>query len=265
MPELPAEVRLFPWAADDALVSAHRWSFVRWLASIWPFWVALGFWAALNVSVAVKPPPDFTPAKQAAILGGMLAIVLGLFGFVLYMAVWRFTRRTRAFVAFREGFVYRDTAGDWGGARWADVLEVWRAETTHHGVTTRSHVRLVTADADLLLDRGLNDYATLADDVERRVARATLPDLLARFRAGEKLAFGPVALDAAGLHLRDRAFPWAEVKRIDLVHGSLLVVGPPVDIWKGNGAALRATPNLAALLAVLNVPPWAALRPASAS
>jgi hypothetical protein len=262
MPELPAEARPVPWATDDAVVSAHRWSAARWLASVWPFWVALGFWAALVVSVVVDPPRHLTPPKLAALTAGILAVILALFGFVLYMAAWRLGRRTRAFYVFPDGFVYQDTAGDWGACRWAGVREAWRAETMHHGVVTRSHVRLVTADADLLLDRSLNDYSALADDVETRVARGQLPDLLRRYRAGERLAFGPVGLDTAGVYLRDRAFPLAEVKGVRLVDGALVVVGPPLGIWKGNGARARDVPNLPALLALLNVNPWAALKPA---
>lgn len=262
MPELPAEARLAPWATDDAVVSAHHWSLLRWLGSFWPFWAALGFWAALVVSVLVDPPPHLTPPKLAALTAGILAVILALFGFVLYMAAWRLRRRTRAFFTFPEGVVYQTTAGDWGGCRWADVAEVWRAETRNHGVTTRSHVRLVTPDAEVLLDRSLNDYEKLADDVEQRVARATLPGLLARYRRGEKLTFGPLELDADGVTLRGRAVPWAQVKEFRLTDGSLLMVGPPVDPWRGNGAAYRDLPNLAALLAVLNMPPWASLKPA---
>jgi hypothetical protein len=262
MPELPAEARLAPWATDDALVSAHQWSFLRWLASFASFWAAFGFWAALNVYVFVKPPPDFTPAKQTAILLGILAIVLALFGFVLYMAAWRLGRRTRGFYVFPEGFAYQTTAGDWGVCRWADVAEVWRAETMHHGVTTRSYVRVVTADADLLLDRSLNGYSKLADDLEQRAARAQLPAMLDRYRRGERLTFGPLELDKEGVTLRGRAVPWAQVKEFRLVNGSLLMVGPPVDPWRGNGAAYRDVPNLAALLAILNLPPWSSLKPA---
>jgi hypothetical protein len=261
MPELPAEARLFPWATDDALVSAHHWSFLRWLASFASFWFAFGFWAALNVSVLVTPPPGFTPAKQAALLLGLLALVLALFGFVLYGAAWRLGRRTRAFYVFPDGFVYQDTTGDWGACRWADVAEVWRAETMHHGVTTRSHVRLVTADAEVLLDPSLNGYEMLADDLEQRAARGQLPGLLDCYRRGERLTFGPLELDKEGVTLRGRAVLWAEVKEFRLVGGSLLMVGPSVDPWRGNGVACRDVPNLAALLAILNIPPWASLKP----
>lgn len=262
MPELPAEARLAPWATDDALVSAHRWSVLRWLASFASFWAAFGFWVAVNVFVLVAPPPGFTPAKHAAIGAGLLAIVLALFGFVLYGAAWRLRRRTRALYVFPEGVVYQTAAGDRGGCRWADVAEVWRAETMHHGVTTRRHVRLVTPDADVLIDPALTSYAKLADDVEVCVARATLPDLLARYRAGDRLTFGPLELDTAGVTLRGRSVPWAEVKTFRLVGGTLLMVGPPVDPWRGNGAACRDVPNLAALLAILNMPPWTSLKPA---
>ena len=261
MPELPSEARVAPWATDDALVSAHHWSALRWLASFASFWAAFGFWVAVNVSVLVTPPPDFTPAKHATILLGTLAVILALFGFVLYGAAWRLRRRTRALYVFPEGVVYRTTAGDWGGCRWADVADVWRAETMHHGVTTRRHVRLVTPDADVLIDPALNGYAKLADDVEVRVARATLPGLLARYRNGERLTFGPLELDKEGVTLRGRSVPWAQVKQFRLVNGSLLLVGPPIDPWRGNGAAYRDVPNLAALLAILNMPPWSNLKP----
>lgn len=263
MHDMPAEARLFPWATDDAVISAHRWSVLRWAGSIWPFFAALGFWAALNVQVVVKPPPDFTPLKHAAIVGGMLALILGLFGFVLYMAAWRFTRRTRAFFVFPEGFVYQDSAGEWGGARWGDVQELWRAETVQHGVTTRSHVRLVTSDADVLLDRALNGYPKVADDVEQRAARATLPGLLARTRAGERLAFGELEIHATGITLRGRDMLWDEITGYKIVNGALVVVGPKVDVWRGNGVRFRDVPNLSALLAILNIAPWAALRPTS--
>jgi hypothetical protein len=262
MPELPAEARLAPWATDDALVSAHRWSLLRWLTSFGSFWIAFGFWAALNVYVLVTPPPGFTPAKHAAIGVGILAHVLALFGFVLYGAAWRLRQRTRALYVFPEGVVYQTTAGDWGGCRWADVREIWRAETRNHGVVTRRHVRLVTSDADVLIDPALNGYAKLADDVEQRVARATLPERLDRYRRGGRLAFGPLELDKEGVTLRGRAVPWAQVKEFRLVGGSLLMVGPPVDPWRGNGAACRDVPNLAALLALLNIPPWSSLKPA---
>lgn len=261
MSDLPAEARVFPWATDDVVVSAHRWSLPRWAGSIWPFFAALGFWAALVVSVLVNPPAHLTPAKLAALTAGILGLILALFGFVLYMAAWRLTRRMRAFFLFDEGFAYQDTAGDWGGCRWADVEEVWRAETVHHGVTTRSHVRLVTPDADLLLDRALSGYDALAGEVQRRAARAMLPGLLADYRAGKRLTFGPFALDTAGVSLRGREVPWKEVKGFNLLHGHLLVVGPPIDVWRGNGVALRDVPNVAALLALLNVDPWARLKP----
>ncbi|HEX4612101.1 MAG TPA: DUF6585 family protein [Urbifossiella sp.] len=262
MPELPAETRVFPWATDDAVVSAHRWSLLRWAGSIWPFFAAMTFWAALVGNMLVAPPAHLTPDKLAVLTFGILAIILALFGFVLYMAAWRLLNRTRTLFLFEDGFVYRDTAGEWGGCRWADVIEVWRAETVTHGLTTRSHVRLVTPDADLLLDRALNGYDKLAGEVQTRAARATLPDLLARYRRGERLDFGPVALDSAGVTLRGREVAWAEMKEFRLLDGALLLVGPPIDVWRGNGVRLRDVPNVAALLALLNIPPWAALKPA---
>lgn len=70
MPELPAEARVAPWATDDALVSAHAWSAARWAASIWPFWAALGFWAALVAYVLVVPPPHLTADKLLALTAG---------------------------------------------------------------------------------------------------------------------------------------------------------------------------------------------------
>lgn len=114
----------------------------------------------------------------------------------------------------------------------------------------------------MLLDRSLNDYAKLADDVERRAARGQLPGLLAVYRAGRRLDFGPFGLDSQSIYLRDREIPWATVTGFKLTDGALVVVGPPLDIWKGNGVRLRDVPNLAALLAVLDVPPWNALKPA---
>jgi hypothetical protein len=261
---LPDDAQIFDWATDEVLLSGHPWGLARWLGSIWPFFLALGFWAAVSVRAAVYPPPQMTPAQTALLIVGLLALVLALFGFVLVQAGWRLLHRTRAIYLFPDGFVYRTTAGEWGGARWDQVREVWRAETMYHGVVTRSYVRLVLDDDTvLLLDRALAGYPALAGEVETRAARGMLPRLIARYEAGKRLRFGPFEMDRDGVRWGPREgqeAAWSQVKGFQLLNGALLVHGPPLNIWLGRGVELRKVPNQAALFALLDLPGWEKLK-----
>lgn len=69
----------------------------------------------------------------------------------------------------------------------------------------------------------LSDYAALAARVQRKTFAALWPATVARFRAGEPIAFGGLEVDAVGLHHGGKRLRWADLKGLGVAQGKLSV------------------------------------------
>lgn len=85
-------------------------------------------------------------------------------------------------------------------------------------------VTVVRADGtEAHFGAALSDYEALAEDVQKRTFAALWSDARARFRAGDRIAFGELEVDAIGLRLNGKLLPWHELKELVVAQGKLSV------------------------------------------
>ncbi len=88
-------------------------------------------------------------------------------------------------------------------------------------------------DAGVTLTRGdgveahfgpaLSDYEVLAAEVQKRTFAALWPGVRARFRDGDRIAFGELEADTAGIRHNGKLLPWRELKELAVAQGRLSV------------------------------------------
>jgi hypothetical protein len=69
----------------------------------------------------------------------------------------------------------------------------------------------------------LSDYEALAAEVQKRTFAALWPGVRARFRDGDRIAFGELEADTAGLRHNGKLLPWRELKELTIAQGKLSV------------------------------------------
>jgi hypothetical protein len=110
----------------------------------------------------------------------------------------------------------RDEAGE-VLAGWLEVeppaFQIWNAQLT---------VRRADG-ATAKLTPAVNGYPELAAHVQRETFRALWPAAAARFRAGERVAFGPFEVGRGGLRYEKTVLPWAEVAEVAVGSKNLTV------------------------------------------
>ncbi len=88
-------------------------------------------------------------------------------------------------------------------------------------------------DAGVTLTRGdgveahfgpaLSDYEVLAAEVQKRTFAVLWPGVRARFRDGDRIAFGELEADTAGIRHNGKLLPWRELKELAVAQGRLSV------------------------------------------
>jgi hypothetical protein len=172
---------------------------------------------------------------MARFVGAALLFVAvpGLIGWA-YLRFYH-TAAVREAVLYPEGIVWRDAEG-WNGCQWEDVRHVHRKEVVVKGLVQARHVRLASGFGwDVTLEHTLSDWALLADTVQARVADRQIPEALDLFHHGETVEFGPMEVGPHGLTVAGSFFPWADLKRIDLRKGHLV-------LHPSDGRAVQAIP-----------------------
>lgn len=112
--------------------------------------------------------------------------------------------------------IVRDETGDVFAA-WLEVepptFQIWNAQLTVRradGTTAK-------------LTPAVSAYPELAVYVQRETFRALWPATLARFRAGERVEFGPFEVSRAGLRYEKTVLPWADLSDVAVSSKSLTV------------------------------------------
>lgn len=113
--------------------------------------------------------------------------------------------------------------------------------------TIRSH------DGSTLILTGNRTVQGKLDTVlEREFTRRRLPFQLADLRAGQRLQFGPLSIDAQGVYASDQQLLWEQVADLSLVKDRYLVIsrmGDPPEVWQR--FRIHKIPNLSILLALV--------------
>ncbi len=153
---------------------------------------------------------------------GLLALFLAAYS--LYSA-WK--NWGSAAALYEAGFAYVDRQG-LQQVRWDQVEAVWQAITKHYrnGIYTgTTHVYTVqTKDKRrLTLDDKFDKIEDLGNAVQRGATQALFPHYAQAVQNGQRVSFGPLALDARGLYSGDKSLAWNEIKAVKLDRGSLSI------------------------------------------
>ncbi|MCC6187424.1 MAG: hypothetical protein IT318_00200 [Anaerolineales bacterium] len=112
---------------------------------------------------------------------------------------------------------------------WTDIEAVWQAVTRHYtnGVYTgTTHVYTVrTKNGDKLVfdDRLGKQVEHLGQAIQRGATNHLYPQYVQSLENGQRLAFGPLALDRHKLYAGKKELPWQEIKAIKVEKGNISV------------------------------------------
>jgi hypothetical protein len=187
------------------------------LEGVYPFssvvtavcWVA-GILGLLVVPVVpilfvLRPPRAGSAVGLPVVLG-----VSGFFGllgaFVIGAALYY---RGFKYLVFEKGLVHIHR-GRFTVVRWQDITAFWDLTFTMRLDTT-------AGEQIKLSVRYLADPSALKNVVEDRVIAPLLPGFLQRFKAGESIKFGPLAVGSSGLEYQGARLAWGEVKTFQII------------------------------------------------
>lgn len=188
-------------------------------------------------------------------LGGM-GLIVGYIYVRQARREWR-TLQTTA-VRYERGFAVSIGGGPPAAFAWDDVtdLTAYILRQTIYGIIPAGRTYRFTigcgAKGSVELNSPLQDVQGLFGAIRARTMPRIVSQLTARFRRGETVAFGPIAVSRdGGFSSAGRLLPWESILKIR-VDGGMMVVTPK------SGGVLQVLmyetgkiPNLDALLAVL--------------
>jgi uncharacterized protein DUF6585 len=152
-----------------------------------------------------------------------------------------------AAAVYQHGLALNDPAG-LRQFRWDAVDEVRQSVTRYYrnGVHTNTvYVYTVrTHDGQTLkFNNRFAKIEELGKAIQSNVSAALLPRYVQALNSGQRLTFGPLAIDRAGLYAGDKSLPWREIEAIKLQDGHIAVKGAADDWYNWAPVSLAQVPN----------------------
>ncbi len=150
----------------------------------------------------------------------------GFLGIIVLFSAWRNWRLAAAL--YENGVAVMGQKGLQQFA-WADVTGVWQQVTKHYtngvytGTTHRYTVQLNTGEKIVLDDRLGKKVEELGNAVQTGVTNTLFPRYWQSLQTGQRLEFGPMALDREKLYAGKKELRWDEIKAIKLDKGVMSV------------------------------------------
>ncbi|MBI3242609.1 MAG: hypothetical protein HYZ49_09990 [Chloroflexi bacterium] len=153
---------------------------------------------------------------------GVIAVPLGLYG--LYSA-WR--NWPLAAALYDNGFAYNDRNG-FKQVRWDNIDAVWQNITKHYrnGIYTGTTYLYTVQTKDkqrIVLDNKFKKIEDLGNAIISGSATALFPRYLQALQQGQRLTFGPLAIDPNGIYSGNKSLRWDEIKGIKIHRGTISV------------------------------------------
>jgi len=200
--------------------------------------------------VAVFGGVDLLRADPADVTLGLLCIGGGVAVFVAGMILQ--ARGLRVVEADANGLVVKSKSGQVvAQIRWAEPHDYWyrSAQLRKLGmpVATIVNVRVVAKDGRAIrIDDAMGENAALQEAVERYTTDATFARLWTELASGATVAFGPIALSAAGLRVDGLSYEIAQIRDLRFLPGALHL--DLVGRDGGRDVPMKDVPNYRALL-----------------
>jgi hypothetical protein len=206
-----------------AKISDHPQSVVGSRGRMIQSYVALGIGAALALAGLVTYLAWAESARMDTLIclgfGGLCGLGIGAMGVMDARST-----RDMSLTLYERGLRYVDKVGqkEW---RWEEIAAI----TQHQVVSSdtnraRLSYQVTSSSGDTLhLYDHVRDPAGAIATIRQRVYALLLPRMQADLDAGRPVAFGPVTIAAAGMTVRGRETPWAEIAGVTLSGGSVMV------------------------------------------
>lgn len=153
---------------------------------------------------------------------GCVLLPIGAFGIFTRLRHWQVGA-----ALYENGFAYKDSSGVRQVA-WQDVNAVWQNITKHYRNgrytgTTYVYTVQLRDGKKIVLDGNLAGIEQLGSEVARSVAAAIFPRYLQGLQSGQRLAFGPLAIDQQGIYNGSRSLLWSDIKALKIQQGVVSV------------------------------------------
>jgi hypothetical protein len=167
-----------------------------------------------------------TRVDDAVILPLVCAVLAFGLGAAILFSAWQ--NWGRAAALYDKGVALNSRKGVQQLA-WTDIEAVWQAVTKHYtnGVYTgTTHVYTVkTSNGEKLVfdDRLGKQVEQLGQAIQQGATDNLFPRYWQALQGGQKLTFGPLALDQYKLYAGKKELPWSEIKAIKIEKGMISV------------------------------------------
>jgi hypothetical protein len=157
------------------------------------------------------------------VIFALLAFVLGAW---ILFDVWR---RWPLAAALYENGVALNTRKGVQQVAWADINAVWQAVTKHYtnGVYTgTTHVYTVqtnTGEKLVFNDQLGKQVEALGRAIQSGASSALFPRYWQSLQNGQKVSFGPLALDKQKLYSGKKELPWTEIPSVKIEKGNISI------------------------------------------
>ena len=174
-----------------------------------------------------------------------LGVVLLLSGIWLLFTLARNWKTAAA--VYEHGLALHDPSG-LRQFRWDAVDEVRQSVTNYYrnGVHTDTIYVYTVRTNDGQTFKFNNRFAqieALGDAIQRNVSAALLPRHVQALNSGQRLSFGPLAIDRQGLYAGDTSLSWAEIAAVKLQNGAIAIKQVAADSCDWAPLKLAQVPN----------------------
>ncbi len=156
----------------------------------------------------------------------VIAAIALLVGVIIVYNAWRNWKL--AVALYEHGVAYRQR-GPVQQFRWDDIEAVWQAVTKHYyngvytGTTHIYTVQTKNGQRAVFNDKFGKNIELLGRGLQQGSAERLLPRYWQGLQAGQKLSFGPLALDRDKLYAGKKELPWTEIKAIKIEKGNISI------------------------------------------
>lgn len=165
-------------------------------------------------------------ADSPALVLLIATVIAFLLGLGIVISAWRSWRLAAAL--FENGVAYQSRTGV-QQVSWADVTAVWQRVTRHYtnGVYTgTTHVYTVqtnTGQKIVLDDRLGKGVEALGKAVQTGASNTLFPRYYTAVKNGQRVDFGPLAMDNQKLYAGKKEITWSEIKAVKISKGQISV------------------------------------------
>jgi hypothetical protein len=154
-----------------------------------------------------------------------VAVVFLPLGLWALFNVWRNWGVSAAL--YENGLAYNDRTG-LRQIRWDQVDGVWQQVTKHYynGIYTgTTHLyTLQTSDGQKMkFDDKFAKVEELGTGIQKYVSNALYPRYVQALNNGQKVTFGPLAIDREGIYNGNKSLKWAEIKAVKIQSGTISI------------------------------------------